>query len=184
MKNILLIALFSTVLIACVEVKFEQPQPAKTKSLSEFPQELQGKYLMASKDSLNENDTLTISVNYFTELPFGDQKEKKHIKTFISDSLIIKQIDENYTINFPAENYWGTVVLKPIKDYGYAILWIDGDDEATVEQVNLTTKMKTEKNDDGEIEAYILNPKKKEFKKMVSNKIIFKEMSRLKKIED
>jgi len=183
MKNILLILLFSTTFMACVEVKFENSQPAKTKNLSEFPTELQGKYLIEFKDSINELDTFIIAKNYFSELTLGQKASSKPKKdVFLSDSLVVKQIDNNFTINIFENDFWMVVLLKP-NATGYDVLWINGENEDTAEQLNLTTKVKTIKNEDGEVEALIMNPKKKEFAKMIDNQYIFTPIYKLIKVK-
>lgn len=182
MKNILLIALISSTLFACVEVKFKNAQPIKTKKLTEFPQELQGKYLFSIKDTLNEKDTFVIGKNYFSEFVFGEKPSNSSNKNIpLSDSLLLKKIDNNYTLSFKEKKLWTVILIKPNKD-GHGIFWIEGEDEDTAEQLNLTTKVETIKDEDGKIKSYVLDPKKKEFMKMTTNKYIFSKLYDLKKI--
>lgn len=185
MKKLLLITILTTTLFSCIEVKFKDTQPTKTKSLTEFPIELQGKYLISLKDTINENDTFTIAKNYFSEFSIEKSVNKgKKKNIFLSDSLVLKKINNNYTINIREDEFWMVILLKPINDVDYSVLFIDGDDEATVEQLNLITKVEKIKDEDGEIKALILNPKKKAFLKMVENKLVFKELYQLQKIKN
>jgi len=183
MRNILLITFLSITLFACVEVKFKNAQPIKGKNLSEFPIELQGKYLLSMKDSINEKDTFIIGKNFFNELSLGSNSTISSNKNiFLSDSVVIKKVNSNFALSFKENEFWMIVLLKPNKE-GYSAFWIDGSDEGTAEQLNLTTKVETIKDENGKVDELILNPKKKEFLKMIENKYIFTELYKLKKLK-
>jgi hypothetical protein len=186
MKNLFLILLFALSLTSCVEVLYEEAQPAKTKSLTVFPNDLQGQYYISFQDSLNENDTLTISEKYFTEFIITTKERKKQPKKkmYLSDSLVLKQMDDNYILSFREKKTWMALILKPIKNYGYSVLWIDGGDENSVEKMQQITKAKIVKNDDGKIEKYIIKPKKGTFKKLLLKDGVFTELYKLKKLQD
>lgn len=77
----------SLLLVACTEVVFEKPLPQKAKTLKKIPKSIQGKYsfvLMASQASLIVGD------NYLQ----GNED-----KAYLSDSLILKEVDGKYIFN-------------------------------------------------------------------------------------
>ena len=184
MKNLFLILLSASLLTSCVEVLYEEAQPQKTSALKTFPEDLEGQYYLSHNDTLNESDTLIIKENYFTELILtkkeGVQQPKK--KMYLSDSLVLKQLDDNYILSFREKETWMALVLKPINDYGYSILWIDGGNESSVEKMKAMTKAKTIKDDEDKVEKYIIKPKKKTFKKLLNKEGVFTELYKIKKL--
>ena len=184
MRNLFLIFLSLSLFTSCVEVSYEEAQPQKTATLKTFPKALQGQYCMSYKDTLNENDTLIITENYFTKLLItseGDVKRPSE-KMYLSDSLVLKQLDHNYVLNFREKETWIALVIQPIENYGYSILWIDGDNEASVKNMNSITKGKVIKDEEGKIKKYILKPKKKVFMKLLNKEAVFTELCKLKKL--
>ena len=186
MKNLILIASCIITIYSCVEVKFEQAQPAKTPNLKSFPSQLHGKYFVSVSDTTNESDTLIIAEKYFTEVTLTSKKDstlpKK--KVFLSDSLVLKEMDNYYILSFQDKKTWTSLVIKPIENIGYSILWINGKDENSVEKMKQIAKVKTIKDKEGEIESYILNPKKSVFKKLLLKKGVFTQLYQLKKLQD
>ncbi|MBL4669984.1 MAG: hypothetical protein JKY30_12075 [Flavobacteriales bacterium] len=182
MKNLILTLLTSFTLFSCVEVKFKEPQPIKTKKITEFPIDLRGKYLVTSKDSLK--DTILITKNYYTELtPNTMTNTNKKDKFFISDSLVLKKIDNQYILNIKEKDMWMVAVLRKINNDDWSIFILDSEDEA-IEKVKKITEIETIKNKKGEVSAYILNPNKSEFKKLLYTKDIFIKLNQLKKLQE
>lgn len=184
MKKFIIILLCGISLTSCVEVLYEKTQPQKTNTLNTFPKELQGKYYISYKDSLNESDTLVISTNYFTELTLTKKEniQQEKMKVYLSDSLVLKELGNNYVLNFKEKETWMALVLKPIENYGYSVTWIDGDNEDSVEKMQKIIEAKIIRNKDDKIEKYIINPKKSDFKKLLKSKGIFTEIYKLKKL--
>ena len=87
MKNSILLLIFGLFLFSCTEVIFEQPQPPNGASLKSIPKDVQGKY---SFMILNEETIMEIGDNYIT-----DEKDK----AYISDSLVVKKIGNQYVVN-------------------------------------------------------------------------------------
>ena len=86
-KSALLTISLSILLLSCTEVVFETPQPHGDKELKEIPSSLQGSYSFVV---LNEQQVINITSDYFE----GDDGRK-----FLSDSLVMKKVDDKYFIN-------------------------------------------------------------------------------------
>ena len=87
MKNLAVLLVSGLLLISCTEIIFEEPQPLGAKSLNSIPKELQGKFSFLI---LNEETLMEVGENYIT----GEDD-----KSYLSDSLIIKQIGDLYVVN-------------------------------------------------------------------------------------
>lgn len=87
MKKATLILVTGLFLFSCTEVIFESPQPPGVKSLSKIPKELQGQYSFVI---LNEETVMEIGSDFIT----SDED-----KAYISDSLIIKKVDNKFVVN-------------------------------------------------------------------------------------
>ena len=87
MKNFAILLVSGLLLISCTEIIFEEPQPLGAKSLNSIPKELQGNFSFLI---LNEETLMEVGENYIT----GEDD-----KSYLSDSLIIKQMGDLYVIN-------------------------------------------------------------------------------------
>lgn len=87
MKNLAVLLVSGLLLISCTEIIFEEPQPLGAKSLNSIPKELQGKFSFLI---LNEETLMEVGENYIT----GEDD-----KSYLSDSLIIKQLGDLYVVN-------------------------------------------------------------------------------------
>jgi len=87
MKNSILLLIAGLFLFSCTEVIFEDPQPMNVKSINSIPKDIQGQYAFMI---LNEETLMEIGENFIT-----DDKSK----AYLSDSLIIKKIGNQYVVN-------------------------------------------------------------------------------------
>ena len=87
MKNFAILLVSGLLLISCTEIIFEEPQPLEAKSLNSIPKELQGNFSFLI---LNEETLMEVGENYIS----GEDD-----KSYLSDSLIIKQMGDLYVIN-------------------------------------------------------------------------------------
>ena len=87
MKRSVLILITSLFFFSCTEIIFEDPQPLNTKSISSIPKDIQGKYAFMV---LNEETLMEIGENFIT-----DDKSN----AYLSDSLIIKKVGNQYVVN-------------------------------------------------------------------------------------
>ncbi|RLD24192.1 MAG: hypothetical protein DRI71_03265 [Bacteroidetes bacterium] len=87
MKNLIILLVSGFLLISCTEIIFEEPQPVGAKSLNSIPKELQGQFSFLI---LNEETLMEVGENFIT----GEDD-----KSYLSDSLIIKQVGNLYVVN-------------------------------------------------------------------------------------
>ncbi|RLD63817.1 MAG: hypothetical protein DRJ01_02795 [Bacteroidetes bacterium] len=160
-----------TIITSCTTVAFETPQPKNSDELSEFPQELIGIYI--DKDS----DTLTIKKNSFK---YGNKKTTAfHMEEKLTpNKIILKKCEDSFVINLrdTSSNIWNVFIFKKNKK-NILVYYIDlGKDnkEEIINNLKDITTAKEIKNKKGEIEKYIINPTKKEFKLLIDSKIFSK----------
>ncbi len=109
---------------SCTEVVFDAPQPPGAKNLSEIPLDLQGSYSFVV---LNEQESIHITSEYFD----GDEGKK-----YLSDSLILRKMDDKYVINQlikkegETKGMWSVYTFEP-KGCGFlkATAFIISEDE-------------------------------------------------------
>lgn len=93
-------------LTSCSEISYKEPQPKGIKSLSQVPQKLQGRYLIAEEGELT--DTLVV-------MPTGYRLGKDELATF-SDSLVMKYYKGYYFINMRNDFSWYLRIVKQQKN--------------------------------------------------------------------
>lgn len=102
MKHI--VPLFILVVCCCCkEISFKEPQPKGKKSLAKIPIKLQGVYLL--EDERDSKDTLVVSGDGY--LIMSDKK-----KTFLGDSLVLKQYKGYYFVNINENPEWLLRVIQ------------------------------------------------------------------------
>ena len=92
-KSIILTLLFFSFIVlisSCVEVRFEQPQPAGIKAEKIFPADLQGTYIDENNDTLFINTVTYRFGNGKTILGGGGE---------LSENLILKKYNKYYFLN-------------------------------------------------------------------------------------
>ena len=160
------------VFASCDQVVFPEPQPAKVKALKEIPVILQGTYL-------NDNDdTLFVykhSFSYDTE-PFSPINNE-----YLSDSVVLKSYHKKFffsrRICLNQEYYWLSYILDPVEAGRQIDLYtMDPDDIVKLAKLQkITSKIKDIENGDGN--SYLFAPKKKHYKKIISDTIFTKMIS-------
>lgn len=174
-KNIVLFFLFFSLIVfisSCVEVKFEQPQPAGIKAEKIFPVDLQGTYIDENNDTLIIND-----VTY----RFGNGKTIFGGGGELSENLILKKYKKYYFLSEKNDSLWNIIVVKLKNKNDLKVFIIDGENKEKIEELKKITNVKERYKSEGEIDYYIINPDKKELKKMLRKKI-FTEIGTFKKI--
>lgn len=162
MKNvsyIFIIALFS---FSCTEVVFDTPQPAKAKALKEFPSSIQGKYTFVM---LNEQEVLEISSKYI---------DGEDGKQYLSDSLVIKKLGNNYVVNQlinkegETKGKWSSVILEE-KGCGFlkATVFVISEDKYVQ---SFTEMYAATLAGQGQEKQLIVSPTDDQFKKISNDK--------------
>ena len=156
---------------ACSNVKFETPVPQGEKSLSVFPEKLQGFY--QDKDGTS----LSIYENRFMYDAIESGKEE-----YLSDEMVLKEKGEYYYLNILSEeNYWDVLQIESRK--GQLILRRIELEEAELEGLSAITPLLNDIKGIGEDEEFVvINPDEKAFKQLekqglFSDPLVFSEVS-------
>ena len=163
MKRVLTLILVVAFLSSCTEVVFQEAQPAGAKALKEIPKELQGKFGLVI---LNEETVMEITANSIV----NDDG-----MAYLSDSLVIKKLDNRYVINRKQLagdgeklGTWQTYVLED-KGCGFVkatSFFINSDSyvEEFTQQYPDNTFI-----DEGQNKTIIIKPTAAEFKQLVAD---------------
>jgi|GEM_PF-2551235 len=177
MKNLIYGVIFLLLITSCDQVVFQEPQPRKTKAFTEIPEILQGTYLDHNDDTLH---VYKQSFSYFTDEYSSIEKE------YLSDSSVLKTYKDMFFFNkrviINEEIYWLTYILEPVESGKQIDLYTmdPGDVVKLARLQEITSKVKDIEN--GEGDYYLFAPKKKHYKKIISD-TIFTKMITFKKIE-
>lgn len=165
-KNIILTLLFFSLIVfisSCVEVKFEQPQPAGIEAEKIFPADLQGAYIDENNDTLIIND-----VTY----RFGNGKTIFGGGGELSENLILKKYKKYYFLSEKNDSLWNIIVVKLNNKKDLKVFMIDGENKEKIEELKKITNVKEKYKNKGEIDYYIINPDKKELRKILRKEIL------------
>lgn len=178
MKKTVLISIVFFLLISCVEVKFEEPQPHGVNAFKSIPKNFRGAYLLGDKD------TVRITAKNFT---FKKKKNGKPELHELSDVFVLKKWQNTYFFNFKNEDdeNWSVIFISKNKEkklmLGY--LAYSDKDSVEIEKLREITRLITIKNENDETEGYLIKPSKKELKQIMKA-ISLKELGEIRKIEE
>ena len=157
---------------SCDQVIFPEPQPRKVKQLKAIPEVLHGIFLDHNGDSLFVYEhSFSYSSDEYT--PFKN--------VYLSDSAVLKTYQDKYFFNMRIlieENfYWLTYMIYPVKEGGGLDIYAmdPGDVVKLAKLQEITSKIKD--IDNGESDYYLFNPKKRNYKKIISDTIFTKMIS-------
>jgi len=159
MKQLLFFLVLVFLAASCVDVKFEQAQPAGKNALKKFPKKLQGIY------TDGDNDTL-LTINEFS-YEYEDEIISLSTDTDLSESNILKKFGRYYLLNIEEDDLWMCFAAELQKKEKLVLYSIDGSKEETVNKLKMLTAVKESKNTDGDVDVYIVNPSRRELKKML-----------------
>ena len=157
------------ILASCDQVIFPEPQPRKVKPLTEIPEALQGTFVDGDEDTLFVKKHL---FSYYSAL--ADLND-----IHLSDSTVLKLYKGRYyynsRISLQGEYYWLSYILLPT-DEGFDLYSMDSDDIVKLAKLQeITSKERDIK--DGDAEYYLFNPKRKHYKKIISDSVFTKMIS-------
>jgi hypothetical protein len=160
MKKIMLIAsLSSLVLVSCINIKFEEPQPQGGKDLALIPKELQGSYL------IDEHDTLRFYANRMVT----KKKDTTEIVN-LSDVFILRKFKEYYIINQKddRDSTWAAFFIKRNKNTNpnFYIMSYDTKDSTIIDKLQSITKTKIVETN-GNVNL-IVKPSPKELEEIIN----------------
>ncbi|MBN2669120.1 MAG: hypothetical protein JXR60_07815 [Bacteroidales bacterium] len=176
MKFLWTILLAIVVLQSCTEVKFKQPQPQGIAALESIPESMQGYYLLGDKD------TVKIFANGF-EMKKDSTNEKEQHE--LSEFFAIKRWKKTIFINLrdKDEPYWSVIFLTPNdSNISVGFLSFNQNDKESIDQFKQLTKVEELLNEEGKITNYLIDPSKKELKKILKT-IPMYDLGKLRKIE-
>ncbi|MFM8912265.1 MAG: hypothetical protein ACKOE6_05000 [Flammeovirgaceae bacterium] len=132
-KNIVVLICWSLLLYSCKEVSFPKAQPAKAAALTEVPAELRGVYQVRDRKTGELGDTLIIEA-------WGYRAKDKDQKDWLtngslSDTLVVKQHQNYYFVNFKTNNQWVLRVIQREADGNLLFMSIDIGEEKKEKEV-------------------------------------------------
>ncbi len=172
MKRFCLITLLALFLASCDQVIFPEPQPRKVDALSEFPADLRGVFLD------EEGDTLVVGKGSFT---YDDDGLSGMTDVHLSDSAVIKAYSERYffssRIALGGEFYWITYIIHT-RDGGAKmdVYAMNPDEVVNLAKLQEITSKVRDIEDDGTT-YYLFDPKRKHYKKIISDTVFSKMIS-------
>lgn len=176
MKKMILYVMLLAILVSCNRILFLEPLPKGVQNEYEFPEVMQGAYLVAGND-----DTMHINKNSssYTDLDFGWKEWK------LSDSSFLRYYKDMYLFN--TESYlhsircWEIYIIE-ILNNGQLIKVYSFESEDSLKLSKLLNTTPLIESDTGFFDEYLVNPTRKQFKKIVKDSL-FVEVGRLIKIE-
>ena len=157
------------IMTSCDQVIFTEPQPRKVNPLPEVPDVLKGTFVD------EDNDTLFVKSRHFSY--YSDLADLKEI--YLSDSAVLKSYKDHYFYSTPiwlkGEQYWLSYILSPTKN-GFDLYTMDPDDIVKLAKLQEITS-KVRDIEDGDAEYYLFNPKRKHYKKIISDSVFTKMIS-------
>jgi hypothetical protein len=154
---------------SCDQVIFPEPQPPKVNPLTEIPESLRGAFVD------EDGDTLFVRHHHFSY--YDDLVEMTDI--YLSDSAVLKSYKGRFyysaRIRLQGEQYWLCYILLPA-EYGFDLYTMDPDDIVKLAKLqDITSKIGDIK--DGDAEYYLFDPKRKHYKKIISDSVFTKMIS-------
>ncbi|MCK4569662.1 MAG: hypothetical protein KAT76_05175 [Bacteroidales bacterium] len=171
MKKLVYILAILFLFTSCDQVVFPEPQPRKVKELKEVPADLQGIFLDKEGDSLFVYEH---SFSYYSDEFTSLQN------IYLSDSAVLKKYRDRYfyssRIMLNQEYYWLCYILHPFDDgSGFDLYAMDPDDVVKLAKLEeITSKVR---DIEEETSYYLFAPKKKDYKKIISDTIFSKMIS-------
>lgn len=157
---------------SCVEVYFEQAQPAGVKAKNEFPKSMQGMYVA------DEKDTLLI-----TQYKIKDKNDKQEPDMILSSDLVLKKYKGYYYINQKNEDgLWEVGIISVEKNGSLNVIYIDGNKKEKIERLKQLVETTIILDDEGKEDYYVINPTKKELIELLDHDI-FEDLGEFRKIE-
>lgn len=182
-RFILILSLLT--LSACGVYLFENPQPMDTKELNVIPSELIGTYL-----EKEDQDSLIITSNSYRYTGNGSVFENTREGILESGKVILKKMNGYYFINqkiahpleSSSDSLWDVYALQ-YKRKQLSVYSLMYEEEKTIEFANSVMEILPVKEQKfGEDTLYVINPTKKEYKKLLDSKL-YRKVLEFKKIK-
>jgi len=178
-------------LISCSPVLFESIDFVNDNTLESIPKELRGKYLSSDGDTL-------ILGKKILELNSDPLSGDNNIDTLKQGSFEIAKFEDYYLLcKKDNDDHWSVVPLF-LKNSTISVYLLDEDEyinnnlkdikdenkqkEIFFSKLNIITPVKIKYDDPGEIDYYLINPTKKQFKELLKYNF-FSKLDELNRIE-
>jgi len=172
MKRLCFFALLALLLASCDQVIFPEPQPPRVDPLSEFPAGLRGVFLD------EDGDTLTVGTRSFS---YDNDGIAGMQGVHLSDSAVIKAYNDRYFFNtrivLGGTDYWLTYIIRTYNGGANLDVYAMNPDEVVnlAKLQEITSKVR-DIEDDGST-YYLFDPKRKHYKKIISDTVFSKMIS-------
>ena len=172
MKRCLSIVVIFLFLVSCDQVIFPEPQPKKVKPLTEIPQILQGTYIDQNGDSL---------LVYRDHFIYTDDGLVDPKNIYLSESYVLKEYKEHFyysaVIDLDSGRFWTSYIISLWgNNEGFDLLAMDPGDIVKLAMLQEITS-KVDDIEDGDEEYYLYDPKRKHYKKIISDSVFTTMMS-------
>lgn len=169
MKKSILFFLIAFSLASCTQAVFTEQQPKGEKTLSSFPNDVQGVYTSGNNDSLivkEKSFSYKISITNKQNSLFGNNNANSESK--LSDDVQLRKMENYYIINQKKEKKeWSLLIGERRKDSLF-VSWVNLDNDTILTKMKAITKVK-EVIEDGKVEKYVLSPSAKEFSEILKS---------------
>lgn len=171
MRNFAAVLVLFLGLQSCNSILFTSAQPEADPVLKEFPQNMLGTFVSEDIDTLVVESTSFIFRGGDPVQLSGDITPK---------GCALKKMDDWYIISLQDEEEWEVFPVKVQGNDNFSVFFIDmKEDEENKIIADLEKDLKVEKvyNEDGSFDHYLINPSKKQFKRLLKKNIFSEEMS-------
>lgn len=158
---ILLVMAAMVFLTCCEEVNFRQTQPENAQSLDHFPKHMQGHYVSTDHDTLFVQETILSLYNR------GNPCDKLSEQDSLSDLVILKKSNDYYFLNINEHGLWSVILIDNNSSDSIIVSMISSGDEGILKAVNKVTSLEEQKDEDGEIINYIIDPSEAELFQLI-----------------
>lgn len=172
MKHYIYLLVLMVVFAGCDQVVFDDAQPPRSKALTDIPLNLRGVWLD------QDNDTLHVFKSYFR---YTSESFSTADPVFLSDSAVLKSYQGKYffsrIIKLQDGQYWLSYILDPVEPGKHLDLYfMDPDNVVKLAKLQeITSKLRD--IEVGETKYYLFSPKRKHYKKIISDTIFSKMIS-------
>ncbi|MGB7785098.1 MAG: hypothetical protein WBL27_03255 [Salinimicrobium sp.] len=164
----LLVLFFS--LQSCNSILFTSAQPKDSPVLKEFPENMLGTFVSEDIDTLVVASTSFIFRGGDPVQLSGDITPK---------DCALKKMDDWYIISLQDEEEWEVFPIKVKDNDNFSVYFIDmqeDEEKAIIADLQKDLQVKKVYNDDGSFDHYLINPGKKQFKRLLKKNIFSEEM--------
>ncbi|MBI1184697.1 hypothetical protein GC194_10520 [bacterium] len=163
-KNLIVFSLLTIfLLVSCEETLYKEPQPGGVKEQKSFPEKIRGTYITG------DGDTIVIEEKQVVELK--KTMISKNSPYVLGDSIKLKKYKHYLFVSYLADNnYWSTILID-YKQKGYLHLYQIDPKSTKIKALKNITKVEEFKDESGKTDFLLLNPSKREWKKIIKEEI-------------